>query len=148
MAKGGKNRLGLHRNVSEVLKGVPIPQGVGNWRPPNKSAPGRTDRSFGSGKSSVSSVFKGVDDSADSGEVPRNAGSPQDCADACGIDAFDGRRLMHGDVVKRLDPTDDGSLAPASGVAHYRDPLIESAPPTGGWRILKRLFGRRRCRDG
>jgi hypothetical protein len=60
MAKSGKKKSGFHKEISSILKGVPIPQGVRNWRPPDKSDTDRADDSLSSVMSNVSSVFKGV----------------------------------------------------------------------------------------
>ncbi|MBL7185099.1 MAG: hypothetical protein ISS70_02150 [Phycisphaerae bacterium] len=60
MAKSQKNKAGLHKKVSSVLKGVSIPQGVRDWQPADASAPEKTADVSAATTSKVSSVFKGV----------------------------------------------------------------------------------------
>ena len=60
MAKPKNKKSGLHKNVASVLKGVAIPQGVRNWRPPGKCTPERSDDLSGVPKPDISSVFKGA----------------------------------------------------------------------------------------
>lgn len=60
MAKSGENKSGLHKKISSVLKGVPIPQGVRDWQPPDKCEPDKTADVSEAATSKISSVFKGV----------------------------------------------------------------------------------------
>jgi hypothetical protein len=60
MAKSKENKSGLHKKISSVLKGVPIPQGVSDWQPPDKCEPDKTADASEAATSKISSVFKGV----------------------------------------------------------------------------------------
>ncbi len=60
MAKSGENKSGLHKKISSVLKGVPIPQGVRDWQPPEKCEPDKTADAPEDATSKISTVFKGV----------------------------------------------------------------------------------------
>ncbi len=75
MSRPGKKKGGLHKNVSSVLEGVPIPQGVRNWRPPDECGPDWTGDLSDVAKSNISSVFKGVPDHAD-GPMSKMADRP------------------------------------------------------------------------
>ena len=69
MGKSQKNKAGLHKKVSSVLKGVSIPQGVHDLQPTDTSAPDKTADVSAATTSKVSSVFK--DATAPSGNDAR-----------------------------------------------------------------------------
>ncbi len=60
MAKSGENKSGLNKKISSVLKGVPIPQGVCDWQPPDECEPDKTADISEDATSKISSVLKGV----------------------------------------------------------------------------------------
>jgi len=157
MAKAGKNKSGLHKNVSSVLKGVPIPQGVRNWRPPDKSPPGRTGDSSEVPKSNVSSVFKGAPVPAGDGTRPTGGRPRQEehCAEVSPFDTSDDRRTSRSNLVRQLDWAEECSVEAAGTsepestgkVVHYHDPGVEAATRTVGQRMRNKLLaGRTRVR--
>ncbi len=152
MAEPEKNKVGLHKSVSSVLKGVPIPQGVRNWRPADKFGPDRTGDSSAVPKSDISSVFKGVpvapDDDARShvGKHPQN-----NCAEVSPADTPDDRQTSQSNLVKKHDCPEE-SLAKAvrtkqpesaSRVVYYHDPIDEAATRTLGQRMQDNFFAPR-----
>lgn len=141
MAKSEKNKSGLHKHVSSVLDGVPIPQGVRNWRPPKKSGPGRLDDSPVVPKSKISSVFKGVavapGDDVGPAVSKRLQGND---ADVCPPVKSDYRGAGRSNIVKKLDGLGESSVKAArterpgsvDKVVHYHDPLAEAAAGRSG----------------
>ena len=114
MAKSKKNKAGLNKHVSSVLQGVPIPQGVYNWRPPDESRLDWGADSSAVTKSHISSVFKGV--SVAAGEHPRN-----DDGEVSPVETHDRPQESPAKAARTRQPEF------ANKVAYYRDPLEEAA---------------------
>ena len=143
MAKPTKDKTGLHKNVSSVLKGVPIPQGVCNWRPPNRCGPDQTDDSSAVSTSNISSVFKGVSVATEDVARPPAAKHPQNNgSEASLVETPNDRQTSESDLVKNHDcpeeslATDVWTEQPefVNEVVHYRDPTMEPATRTlGQW---------------
>ena len=139
MAKPRKKKSGLHKGVSSVLKGVPIPQGVHNWRPPEISDADRTDDSASYEPSHVSSVFKGA-----AAEPERRVGPPAEPlpenrdAKVPAAKKSDDRRASRSTLIRKLDCPEDFSIkaeqvrksGPAARVVHYHDPIAEKTGPS------------------
>lgn len=154
MAKSKKNKSGLHKHVSSVLDGVPIPQGVRNWRPPEKPGPGRLDDSPVVTKSNISSVFKGVsvapgDDIGPA--VPKHLQGA--AADVCPPVKSDHRGTGRSNIVKKLDGLGESSVKAArterpgsvDKVVHYQDPVAEAAARRLGQTMGDRFSAFWRC---
>lgn len=114
MSKPKKNNAGLHKNISSVLRGVPIPQGVLNWQPPDELEPDRIGDSSTAVRSNISSVFKGA--SVASGEHPLN-----DSAEVSPVETHDRPRESPAKAARTRQPEF------TTKVACYRDPLEEAA---------------------
>ena len=152
MTKPRKNKAGLHKNVSSVLEGVPIPQGVRNWRPPDECGPDWTGDSSAVPKSNISSVFKGVPIAFGDGARPPAGKHPQNnCAEVSPVETPNDRQTSQSNLVKKLDCPEE-SLAKAvrakqpefvNRVVYYRDPLEEAATRTLGQRIQDNFFAPR-----
>ena len=119
MAKSRENKSGLHKKISSVLKGVPIPQGVRDWQPPDKCEPDKTADASEAATSKISSVFKGV--TAPSGDDARQpADKPaQDLA---------GERPAPAPTKERQPPTPPSPRAekPAAKAAQPKRPNISN----------------------
>lgn len=151
MAKSRKNKAGLHKDVLSVLKDVPIPQGVRNRRPHEKSGPDRTDDSFPVLKSNVSSVFKGVPVTPGDVTRPPAGKHPQNnCSEVSPFERPNDRQTLQSDRVKKFDRPEEPEFV--NEVVYYRDPTQEAVPRTLGqwiqdsffapWEWLKHLLRR------
>ncbi len=119
MAKSRENKSGLHKKISSVLKGVPIPQGVRDWQPPDKCEPDKTADASEAGTSKISSVFKGV--TAPSGDDARQP------ADKPAQDQV-GDRPAPAPTKERQPPTPP---SPRVEKPHrLEQPVPKTAPPT------------------
>ena len=150
MAKPRKKKSGLHKAVSAVLKGVPIPQGVRNWRPPGKCTTERSGDSSEVPKPDVSSVFKGVSVPADGNARPPVGDHPQNyCAEASPADAPGGRRTSRRRPIKQREYVEEsparagrtGDQTSAGRVVCYHDPAEEVPRLSLRKRIWEKLFG-------
>ena len=151
MAKRRKKKSGLHRHVSSVLKGVPIPQGVRNWRPPGKCTAERCDDSPEVPKPDVSSVFKGVSVPADDSDRAPVGDHPKNyCAEASPADVPSGRRTSRRRrPIKQHECPEEspakagrtGGQTSAGRVVCYHDPAEEVPRLRLRKRIWEKLFG-------
>jgi hypothetical protein len=149
MAKRRKKKSGLHKGISSVLKGVPIPQGVRNWRPVGKCATQRPCDSPEVPQPEVSSVFKGVSVPADGSARPPVGDHPQNSrAEASPADAPGGLRTSRRPIEQReyLEESPakagrTGEQTPAGRVVCYRDPAEEVPMLSLRQRMWEKLFG-------
>lgn len=151
MAKPRKKKSGLHKNVSSVLNGVHIPQGVHNWQPPDEFDPDRTDYSPAISEFSISSIFKGVPVPPDDDSLrPKRAYAQDHRANIPPFQPPDGIQTSQNAPVKNLDCSEEHSgdalgteqVEFVNRVVHCRDPLFEEAPKRNLWkRIREKLFG-------
>lgn len=154
MAKHRKKKSGLHRHVSSVLKGVPIPQGVRNWHPPGECTTERSGDSPEVPKPDVSSVFKGVSVPADDSARPPVGDHPQNyCAEASPAhvpsDVPSGRRTSRRRPIKQREHLEEspaeagrtGGQTSADRVVCYHDPAEEVPRLSLRKRIWEKLFG-------
>ena len=150
MAKRRKKKSGLHKAVSAVLKGVPIPQGVHNWRPADKSTADCSGDSNEVPDPDVSSVFKGV--SVPIGDIaqPTAETSPEDCrAKASPTNVPGDCRTSRPNPMKQREPLEEspaksgrtGEQTAAGRVVCYHDPAKEVPRLSLRLRIWEKLFG-------
>ncbi len=148
MAKPRKNKAGLHKKVLSVLGGVHIPQGVRNWRPPEKCGPDRPGDPSTVPESNISSVFKGVPVApSDAVRSPAGQHLQNDCAEVSPVETPNDRETSRSELIKQLDwPGESSAKAErtkqpesVNRVAYYRDPLEESATGTL-WRQIRGNF--------
>jgi len=139
MAKREKKTSGFHKDISSVLKGVPIPQGVRNWRPPDKQDVDQTDGSSLPDPSRISSVFKSVPSEPDSSQISSAESQPnKQGAECSSAEKSDDRAISRGSPVRKLDPAEDSltkaeqsaKTKTANRVVRYCDPLAETAVPS------------------
>jgi hypothetical protein len=139
MAKPRKNKSGFHKDISSVLKGVPIPQGVRNWQPPDRPDMDRRDDSSSPAPSNISSVFKEVPAGTDSSrDSSAEAQSKSRNTEGSSIEKPDDRKTSQSTLIKTLDCPEDSSAKtlqseksePPKRVVSYRDPLTETSVPS------------------
>ncbi len=139
MAKRKKKKSGFHKDISSVLKDVPIPQGVRNWRPPDTEDVDRTDDSFSPSLSRISSVFKYVSAELDSGECSSANPRPENHnAASSSAKKTDDQPTSRSSLIAKLDSTEgsltergqSGKSESPNRVVRYRDPLTETAVPS------------------
>lgn len=150
MPKPKKNKTGLHKKISSVLKGVPIPQGVRNWRPPDKPGADQTGDSSAVPKSNTSSVFKGVPVPADNESRQPACKHEQDHpANTSPIRPQEGRQASQNNLGRKSDCTKEPTAETAGDkqvdaenrVAYYRGPPIEGSRRSLREWIWEKLFG-------
>jgi len=142
MAKAGKKKSGFHKDISSVLKGVAIPQGVRNWRPPD-----RIDDSSAPVPSNISSVFKSTPTEPDSNGNPPAELQPQNHdAERSPAEISNDRPTSRSSLITKLDCPEDSltkagharKSEPEQKVVSYHDPLIETSVPSVGKQLQKK----------
>ncbi|UCE50648.1 MAG: hypothetical protein JSW47_10880 [Phycisphaerales bacterium] len=143
MAKPEKKKSGFHKDISSVLKGVPIPQGVRNWRPHD-----RMDDSSEPELTNVSSVFKGADAEPDQSSSSSATPESQDHnAQASLADTTGDRAASRRTLLRKLDCPEDFSAKAeqekqaktANRTVYYRDRSVRTATPTVAEQLRKQL---------
>lgn len=157
MAKSKKKKSGFHKDIATVLKDVPIPQGVRNWRPPDKSDTDRRDDSLSSTMWQISSVFKGIASRCDCEDSqPAEQLSQIDNTENNSADTTNEYPSLRCKLITNLDcPKDSPTQGwetekprPTNRVVCYRDPQMEMAMLAFGEQedeslISKKVFGKK-----
>jgi hypothetical protein len=150
MAKPRKKKSGLHKHVSSVLRGVPIPQGVCNWWPPGK---GPSDRRSGSSEvpqPGVSSLFKDVPEPGRnsvqpplerSPEYSRTETSPTEMPTDQQTSQLNPTEQRQPPEERPADVGDKAEQAPEGRLVCYHDPAEEVCRLSLRQRIWKKFFG-------
>lgn len=149
MAKSGKKKSGFHKDISSVLKGVPIPQGVRNWRPPDTSEKDRADDSSLSELSNISSVFKGITTESDHSRSTAEPQTQSYNTELYPAELPDEHPESRVSLITKLDCSEDSSTKakqvkkhrPANRVASYCDPLMDIAAPSVGEQLQDEYLG-------
>lgn len=135
MAKSGENKSGLHKKISSVLKGVPIPQGVHDWQPPEKCGPNKTPNASEADVTTakISTVFKSVTaPSGDDGQTAEHLAREHAAGPSATESTKDIEPAPSPKVEKPLRPKQ--SAAKAVQVKQFKVPgrVVRPGQPQGG----------------